>query len=76
MLSFVAWFSAAFFTLTSVFTAREVDWKCVMENGCLDGDSGKLLNICVMDREFWMWVDVKSLIVLEWDLVCAYEYKV
>ena len=75
-LSSVAWFPAAFLTLTSVFTAREVDWKCATENGCSDGDGGKLLSICAMDRELWTWVDAKSSIVSEWDLVCAHEYKV
>jgi len=75
-LSSVAWFPAAFLTLTSVFTARVPDWVCAVEGGCLDADTGSPLEICDMDRELWKWVDPKSSIVSEWDLVCSHEYKV
>ena len=75
-LSSFAWFPAAFLTLTSVFTARVPDWVCAVEGACLHAETGLPLEICDMDRELWKWVDPKSSIVSEWDLVCSHEYKV
>ncbi len=75
-LSSFAWFPAAFLTLTSVFTARVPDWVCAVEGTCSHAETGLPLEICDMDRELWKWVDPKSSIVSEWDLVCSHEYKV
>lgn len=75
-LAAVAWFPAAFLTLTPVFAARSPDWKCATENGCVHADTGASLDLCSLDREAWTWVDAKASIVSEWDLVCAHEYKV
>lgn len=75
-LSSFAWFPAAFLTLTSVFTARVPDWVCAVEGTCSRAETGLPLEICDMDRELWKWVDPKSSIVSEWDLVCSHEYKV
>ena len=75
-LSSFAWFPAAFLTLTSVFTARVPDWVCAVEGTCSHAETGLPLEIGDMDRELWKWVDPKSSIVSEWDLVCSHEYKV
>jgi len=75
-LSSLAWFPAAFLTLTSVFAARVPEWRCATEGGCVDSETGALMELCDMDRELWEWVDVAGSIVSEWDLVCAHEYKV
>ena len=75
-LSSFAWFPAAFLTLTSVFTARVPDWVCAVEGTCSHAETGLPLEICDMDRELWKWVDPKSSIVSELDLVCSHEYKV
>ncbi len=75
-LSSFAWFPAAFLTLTSVFTARVPDWVCAVEGTCSHAETRLPLEICDMDRELWKWVDPKSSIVSEWDLVCSHEYKV
>lgn len=75
-LSSFAWFPAAFLTLTSVFTARVPDWVCAVEGTCSHAETGLPLEICDMDRELWKWVDPKTSIVSEWDLVCSHEYKV
>ena len=75
-LSSFAWLPAAFLTLTSVFTARVPDWVCAVEGTCSHAETGLPLEICDMDRELWKWVDPKTSIVSEWDLVCSHEYKV
>lgn len=70
-LAALAWFPAAFLTLTPVFAARLPDWKCIEESKC-----GSSSDICAIARDAWTWVDAKASIVSEWDLVCEHEYKV